>query len=37
MTDEHSAIVKLVESDALTNVWTGEFLFFLFHHSAFPD
>jgi hypothetical protein len=33
MTDEHSAIRKLIESDALGKVWTGELLFFLHHRD----
>ena len=33
MTDEHLAIGKLIESDALGKVWTGEFIFFLHHHG----
>ena len=36
MTDEHSAIGELIESDALGKVWTGELLFFL-HHRDLPS
>ena len=36
MTEEHSAIGELIESDALGKVWTGELLFFL-HHRGLPS